>query len=154
MTSAEIYYEENSRISGVRFFWSGNTVEDAEDDLDTLIGAESSNKEAVTFSETDVFFGFYGSADEIEIKSLGFLVHSPICSKDIADDSETKDTKETMESDTSSGSINDLENWEILVVIFGVGLGVVLLVGIAFAIYFQYKKRKIRMAEMTTVTPH
>ena len=60
--------------------WSENTIEDDKEDLDTLIGSESLNEESVKFSETDVFFGFYGTEDESEIKSLGFLVHSPICS--------------------------------------------------------------------------
>ena len=86
LTSATIHYEEDQRITGIQLFWESNTQVDNADDLDTMIGVESDLEETVSFTETDVFFGFVGSYDANEIKSLVFLVQDPACSIIIEDD--------------------------------------------------------------------
>ena len=71
---------ENQKVTGVKFLWAVNTDQDDVDNLDTLIGVESDLFEGVNFSDSDVFFGFYGTENDEEIESLGFLVHDPVCS--------------------------------------------------------------------------
>ena len=51
-----------------------------------MIGRENELEETVSFTDTDVFFGFVGTYDADEIKSLVFLVQDPACSIVIEDD--------------------------------------------------------------------